>query len=240
MVTGAKIGRGFNLYGGLDPADLPRYGYAEASRATGVPASTVGVWVRGMRFTRASGAEGFYSPVIARPSKHDTRLSFNNLLEVNVLRALRNVHDVKLQHVREAVARARQEYGIERLLTDPRLRTSGGRLFLDLYFDLVDLSNSQQLAMQVMLEHSLQRVQVDEKLRQSFSPIPRVSSLPDAQPLLLSPYISFGSAIVKRRGVTTTVIRSRFDLGEEKAAIISDFGLNEEEFDEAILYEAAA
>lgn len=32
----------------------------------------------------------------------------------------------------------------------------------------------------------------------------------------------------------------RFDRGETREAIVEDYGLQEEEFDEAILYEAAA
>ena len=231
---------GFSLYGGTDPADLPRYNYVDAERATGVPASTVGVWVRGMHFTRPSGGSGFYAPVIARPSDADKRLSFNNLLEVNVLRALRTGHEVKLKDVRGAIEQARIEYGIERLLINPRLCTSGGKLFLDLLFKVVDLSQSQQFAMRAVLEHSLRRVQVDENLRQSYAPLPRGTAPHDTRPILLSPYVSFGNAIIKRRGISTSAIRSRFDLGEERAAIISDYGLNEEEFAEAILYEQAA
>lgn len=239
MVDRANKGSGFNLYGGLDPADLPRYSYIDAARATNVPASTVGAWLRGMSYKRAGRKPGFFHPVIERPDESDTRLSFNNLLEVNVLRALRQVHEVKVQAVRDAMERAKEDHGITRLLIHPNLRTSGGKLFLDYYFQLVELTNTQQLAMEVMLRHSLQRVQVDDRQVQGFFPIPRSTSQ-DARPILVSPYVSFGNAIIERRGVTTNAIRSRFDLGETKAAIMADYGLNGEEFDEAILYEAAA
>ena len=57
---------------------------------------------------------------------------------------------------------------------------------------------------------------------------------------LVSPCVAFGNSVVGRSGVTTTVIRSRFELGESRQAIIEDYKLQEEEFDEAILYEAAA
>ena len=91
MVDGAKK-RGFSLYGGLDPADVPRYTRVDASRATDVPASTIGVWAHGMAYTTSRGTKSRYAPVITLPDPHDKRLSFNNLLEVNVLRALRKVH----------------------------------------------------------------------------------------------------------------------------------------------------
>lgn len=239
MVDGATTGSGFDLYGGLDPANLPRYTYIDAARATNVPVSTIGAWLRGTTYQSAGRKPGIFQAVITRPDESDTRLSFNNLLEVNVLRALRQVHEVKVQAVRDAMKRARKDHGITRLLTDPNLRTTGGKLFLDYYFQLVELSPTQQLAMEVILRQSLQRVQVDDRQMQRFFPLPR--SMPqDARPILVSPYVSFGNAIVARRGVTTNAIRSRFDLGEQKTAIIADYGLNEEEFDEAILYEAAA
>lgn len=230
-----------DIYGGSDPADLPRYSYVDAARATNVPSSTIGAWVRGISYALPDGGRGRYSPVITKPSTHNTQLSFNNLLEVNVLRALRQVHDVRLQSVREAIERAKQDHNIERLLIHPDLRTSGGKLFLNYYFEIVELSNTQQLAMSKVLEHSLTRVDVHKNLHLQFFPIPRAPASPqESRPILVSPYVSFGNSVVGRRGVTTTVIRSRFDLGETRATIVEDYGLLEEEFDEAILYEAAA
>jgi uncharacterized protein (DUF433 family) len=192
-----------------------------------------------MPYTSRKGVKKRYEPVIALPDVRDPRLSFNNVLEVNVLRALRAVHEVRLQSVREAIENARRDHKIERLLLDANLRTSGGALFLDYYLQLVELSNSKQMAMRNILEHSLRRVFVDEHRRPVFFPEPRHMSA-DARPILVSPYVSFGSAILQRRGISTLAIRSRVDAGEEKAAIVDDYELTDEEFEEAILYEAAA
>lgn len=231
---------GFNLYGGVDPAEMPRYTRVDAEKATGVPASTVGVWVHGMPYRTSKGKPGRYEPVITLPDDNDPRLSFNNLLEVSVLRALRGRHEVKLPAVRKAMENAKQEYGIDRLLIHPNLRTSGGALFLDYYFKLVDLSNTDQLAMRALLEHSLKRVEVDDQLRvKTFFPLPRKMER-DERPILVSPYVSFGNAILERRGISTFAIRSRVDSGEKKESIIADYDLIDDEFEEAILYEAAA
>lgn len=232
---------GFDLYGGLDPADQPRYSYVEAARATNVPASTVAAWTRGMRYTRRGKAPGYFLSVIERPDPKVARLSFNNLLEVNVLRALREVHEVRMPAVRDAIDRAKADHGIKRLLIDPHLKTSGGQLFLDYYFQLVELTKTQQLALQEILRESLQRIRADKSRVECFFPLPRSPRSPQgARPILVSPYVAFGSPIIERRGVTTSAIRSRVDVGEEKEAIMADYGLNEEEFDEAIRYEAAA
>jgi len=241
MKDQAKHNAEFDLYGGLDPADQPRYSYVDAARATNVPASTVAAWTRGMRYTRRGKTPGYFISVIERPDREATRLSFNNLLEVNVLRALREVHEVRMTAVRDAIERAKEDHGIKRLLIDPHLRTSGGQLFLDYYFQLVELTKTQQLALQEILRESLQRIQVDNSRVECFFPLPRSRRSPQgARPILVSPYISFGNPIIERVGVTTNAIRSRVDLGEEKEVIMADYGLNEEEFDEAIRYEAAA
>jgi uncharacterized protein (DUF433 family) len=230
-----------SLYGGVDPRNLPRYTYTEASRATDVPASTIQAWVRGMSYTRKRGPSGYVQPVIERPDAEDPRLSFYNLFEVHILRALRRVHEVKLDAVRQAIRLAKQEHGIERLLIDPQLKTTGGALFLDYYLDLVELSLSRQLAMRHILQAHLQRVRVHPKLKLAeFFPEARNPILKDKDPILVSPFISFGNPVIGRIGVSTHAITSRLNLGEAEGEIIEDYDLTKDEFEEAILYESAA
>ena len=229
-------GLDLSLYGGVDPRDLPRYTYPESSRATGVPVSTVAAWVRGMPYTR-SGKTRFFQPVIERPDPNDPRLSFNNVLEVYVLRALREVHEVKLDKIRQAIQIAREEEGVDRVLIDPQLRTTGGDLFLNHYLELVTLSHSRQMAMRAILQAFLQRVAPD---RSWLTPQARNPNLSGSSPVFVSPFVSFGNAIIQRRGVSTNVIASRLNLGESRQDIVEDYELTEDEFEEAILYEAAA
>ena len=80
MTFGVNPGAAFDLYGGLDAAEQPRYSYVEAARATNVPASTVAAWTRGMRYTRRGKAPGYFISVVERPDPKVTQLSFNNLL----------------------------------------------------------------------------------------------------------------------------------------------------------------
>lgn len=87
-----------DIYAGKDPVELPRYTYRDAARATGVPATTIGAWFRGQNWY-SRGSAGYFKPVLERPDPEASRLSFNNLLEVHVLRALRKVHEVKLDKV---------------------------------------------------------------------------------------------------------------------------------------------
>jgi uncharacterized protein (DUF433 family) len=195
-----------------------------------------------MKYRQRDGTPGWFEPVIELPVEGDRRLSFNNLLEVNSLRALRETHKVRLDHVRDALLMAKEQYGVERPLISPELYTTGGRIFLDRYFELVELSPSRQLAMRTIMEQFLRRVRKDAGLDNFvFFPVPRYPKFPaEAEPLLVSPVISFGNAVVGRTGVSTHAISSRYDIGEPKDDIIADYRLTEDEFEEAILYESTA
>jgi len=228
------------LYGGTDPRDQPWYTYPEAVRATGLPASTLRAWTLGQRYLR-NHDRGFFAPVISRPSNDDPRLSFSNLIEAHVLRALRTVHEVKLGYVRDAVQVAESEFGIDRLLISPDLRTSAGELFLDHYTGLLELSRSKQLALRGVVKQFLKRVEFDEaRLPTEFHPFGRMPDNSGRDVISLSPFVGFGRPLIKRLGISTQIIVARVDAGESLEEVAEDYGLLEEEIDEAILYEAAA
>lgn len=225
------------LYGGLDPRDLPRYSYAEAARATGVPASTIAAWVRGQDYTKKSG-KGFFRPVIERPG--DGRLSFYNLIEVHVLRSLRTKHAVQLQHVREAAAVAEEQFKIPKLLLSEELRFGAGDLFLEQYGRIVQLSRAEQLVLHSVLDAHLERIEFGPGgLPKDFSPLERLS-VTGRKLILVSPTISFGRPIVKRVGITTRAIADRINADESKEDVMKDYGLEPDELTEALAYESAA
>ena len=228
------------LYGASDPRDQPWYTYPEAARATGIPVSTLRAWTVGQEYRR-KGDRGFFRPVIARPSDSDPRLSFTNIIEAHVLRALRTVHEVKLGYIRGALEVAEKEFGIDRLLISPELRTSAGQLFLDRYTELLELSKGKQLAMRGVLGEYLKRVHFDEsRLPVEFLQFPRMPSNTTRDLISLSPYVSFGRALIRRLGVSTQAVAQRLEAGEPAEDVMEDYGLSDEELHEAVLYEAAA
>jgi len=228
------------LYGGSDPAEKPRYTFPEAARATGIPTSTVRSWIVGQTYPRKDDY-GFFEPVIERSSPDDTRLSFTNLIELHVLRALRTVHEVRLGSIREAVTIAETECDVRRLLISPDLRTFAGELFLDSYANLVELSRSRQIVLKAVLEQFLARVEYNEaKLPFEFYPFERSPRNRGARVILLSPYLSFGRPVLRRRGVSTRAVVERLDAGEEQSVVAEDYQITDAELEEAILYEAAA
>lgn len=224
------------LYGGRDPLELPRYTFPEAARATDVPPSTIGAWFRGQTYQRKHD-RGTFRPVLHRPDPNDTRLSFNNLLEVFALRVLRESHEVRLEKLRQALENAEQHFGIPRLLLSTQLRASGGDIFLDSYFELVDLAPAMRYSIRSVLKQYLQRIHFENGPQ--FFPTSRIPDNVDRRLILVSPLIAFGRPIIKRIGVSTSTIAERINAGEDQVAVIGDYGLATEEFDEALTYESA-
>src|ERR1700740_3027754 len=128
-----------------DPLERPRYGIASAARHVRISPSTLRSWVVGRPYQTAEGKSYSY-PLIYRPVPEDSRLSFSNLVEAHVLRSLRTRHDVRMSAVREALDFAAEKFKIERLLLSDKLRTAVGRLFIERFGQLIDLSHSDQLA----------------------------------------------------------------------------------------------
>lgn len=224
----------------LDIRERPSYPLAEAGRYLKVPAPTVRSWAFGRHYETADGRRHF--PAIFRPaSRRPPLLSFWNLIEAHVLRALRTDHGVSVQAVRAALATAEKEYGVQRLLLSKELLAGPGKLFLDRYGQLIELTASRQLAMRQVLVAYLKRIDWDEwKFPVRLYPF-LASDLPDgSRTIAIDPTVAFGRPIVARRGITTAVIAERVDAGETVADLAVDYELEPGDIEQAILYEHSA
>lgn len=201
-------------------------------------AATLRSWVVGRPYPKRDGP-GFFRPLIRPADRDHLVLSFNNLIEAHVLRALRTEHGVSIQAVRDALSYAEREFAIDRLLLRRELCTSAGDLFLDRYGELVNLSRSGQLAMKRLLGAYLQRVEWDRSLPVRLYPFVSGEAL-DERPIAIDPSIAFGRPVISRNGVSTAVIAERIDAGETVEAVAADYDLSSEEVEEAVVYERAA
>jgi len=170
-------------------------------------------------------------------SKH---LSFENLVEAHVLKALRTEHGVPVRAVRTAIRYAEKEMGVQHLLRRRNLLGTHDReLFLRQYGKLINLSRSGQYALDRMLEAHLRRV--DWKADVPLRLYPFLTEEPDGRKtIVIDPDISFGRPVIVRRGITTAIIAGRMDAGESVADLAADYDLTTEEIDAAIVYERAA
>jgi uncharacterized protein (DUF433 family) len=230
-----------DLYGGRDPRHVPHYTKAATARATDVPASTIRAWVKGQHYTWGADEEGFFEPLIQLPDPEDGRLSFVNLVEVHMLRAIRTVHGIPMQRVRRAIRIAEDELGIDRLLISPQLKTDDRDLFLDRYSTILKLSPSRQLAMKTMIEEYLTRIEWEESGDPLwYFPFSRSPRNQGKKVVAVNPFVSFGRAVIRSSGVSTKAINQRIDAGEAPEIVAADYGISDAEIEEAILYENAA
>jgi uncharacterized protein (DUF433 family) len=228
------------LYGGEDPRQLPAYTIADASRYIHVPAATLRSWFLGRTYRKRGGIAEF-GRLLSPAGQVGPQLSFLNLVEAHVLRALRTRHDVSVAAVREALETAEKRLGVERLLLSDQLLTSAGELFVEHYGELVSLSRSGQFAMKKMLEVYLRRVAWDDQhIPLRLFPFLRAAETAGGSPIVIDPRKSFGRPTVYGSGVTTRVLIDRIDAGETVDELARDYDISPEKIEAAILFEKAA
>ena len=153
------------LYGSLAPRDVPRYTIAQASRYVGLSPTTLRSWVRGRSYPR--GGQSVQSDPLIKAAD---LLSFSNLIEAHILRALRREEDVRMSILRTALAVAEKECQIERLLLSEQLRTAAGEVLLEQYGRLINLGRAGQLALRHFFDAHLRRVDWDSQGPEQFFP----------------------------------------------------------------------
>lgn len=218
----------------------PAYTMAEAARYASVPVATLRTWVVGRPYPTSRGSE-YFDPLITPAQASPAVLSFANVVEAHVLRALRTEHGVAIQKVRESIAYAEEKLGVSRLLLRRELSTHGGELFLDRYGALIGLSASGQLAMRQVLDEHLARIEWgSHALPMALTPF--ITALPSrrSEGIVISPSVAFGRPVVRSRGVSTRTIIERLDAGESESEIARDYGITEGEVQLAAVYERAA
>ncbi len=218
--------------------NAPAYTLAEASRYLHIAAPTLRSWVVGRRYPLERG-KGFFRPLIQLPNKSKGLLSFENLVEAHVLRALRTEQGVPIRAVRDALKFSEKKLNIERLLLSHELYTSAGELFLERYGQLINLSKSGQLALKEVLKSYLSRIEWDHNIPIRLYPFIG-DYRTDGKVIAIDPYISFGRPIIFKKGISTAIIVDRIDAGETVKDLAKDYDLDESEVEKAIVYERAA
>lgn len=229
-----------DIYGGRDPRDLPAYTVAEAARYLHMPAATLRSWFAGRKYPTKSGEVPFRPLLYPAASAGGFALSFYNLVEAHVLRALRTEHGIALREVRTALDFAEKELKTPRVLLNRSLLTGAGEMFLEHYGQLISLSASGQLAIRKTVELYLQRVEFDT----AHIPIrlrPFLTAMYGGDETVeINPRISFGRPVVTGSGIMTSTIVQRIDSGDGVPHLVREYGLTAAEIQNAVLFEKAA
>ena len=228
-----------DIYEGKDPREEPVYTIPEAARYLRIPVATLRSWVLGRAYPRQD-SQAYFTPLIRLPDPRYNQLSFNNLVESHLLRALRQIHQIRIADIRNALEYAEKQLGLGRLLLseDLLLNPQTRDLLIERYGELINLSLSGQLAMKAILIQYLERVEWNLNMPVRLFPVYGVQA--DHKAIVIDPFISFGRPVISSKKISTSVIAERIDSGESPESVADDYDLRPEEVMEALFYEKAA
>lgn len=216
--------------------DNPAYTASEAARILGLPLATLKAW----SFGQASGGGRRSQPVIKPADKTAKLLSFANLCELHVLSAIRRNHKIPLPKVRASLDYVREKLGSDRPLLDRDFKTNGIDLFVRQASKLLNVTKQGQEALRGEFEMALARIERDKQgtpIR--LFPFSRSSGMASAQPrtVVIDPRLAFGRPVISKVAVPTGIIVDRFRAGDSLAEMASDYGVAEEDIEEALRFE---
>jgi uncharacterized protein (DUF433 family) len=233
----------------LDPGELPLYSVGEAARYLNLPASTLSSWVKGRDYV-AGGRKKRWAPLIRIADPKGSSLSFNNLVEAHVLKAIRTRHGVPMRGVQVALEHARKLHGIDRLFLSNELRAVGmrpedsgrksaGALFLETLGEVEEISAGGQLVIRKALTRHLDRIERDSRGMPArlFPFVARYSE----RDILIDPRVSFGRPVLSKRGIRVATVVDRVEAGETIEHIADNYGLDPADIERALdFFEQAA
>ena len=227
---------GKDLYCGRDPAELPAFTLAEAAAWLRVPDSTVRAWTLGQSYgtgTRSRRSQ----PVIEIADKKQRFLSFQNLVELHVLAAIRRQHRIPLQNVRKAVEFLEQRLRTRHPLATRKMLTDGRDLLVKLGPHFLNVSRGGQVELGIV-DAYLERIEFGRRgeLLRLF-PFTTAELADDSRSIVIDPRVQFGRPCVSGTGVPTSALADRFNAGESIASLVEDYGVTREQVEEAIRYE---
>ena len=220
--------------------DKPAYPIGEASRMLGLPPATVKAWCFGQDYRSRAGTPKRFQPVVRPADARARLLSFSNLCELHVLSAIRRVHRIPLPRVRESLDYVQTQLGSDRPLLDRDFRTNGIDLFVKHASNLLNVSQKGQQALRGEFELALTRI---ERNRHGtpvrLFPFSRTSSAAGQQPktVVIDPRLGFGRPVLSKVAVLTEIIVDRFNAGDSLSELAGDYGVGEEEIEEALRFE---
>lgn len=202
----------------------PAYPYAEAAHYLNLPLSTLRAWFRGQhKFSRVIRPDG-------------PALSFLNLVEAHVLKAIRRAHGISLPKVRKALDYVGTQLDVERPLANERFQTDGVNLFVERLGRLLNVSRDGQFEMDELLRTHLMRIEWDDAgIPIKLYPFTGKAATANAPvPVEIDPTVAFGRPVLKGRGVPTAILADRFKAGDSLAMLAGDYETSTEQIEEAI------
>ncbi len=214
--------------------EQPAYSLTEASRYLLIPPATLRSWVAGRKYPTDLGSK-FFRPIIQIPDDVRAGLSFANLVEAHVLDAIRRHHQVPLSKIRQAIEYLRKHFSSKHPLAEQRFEIDGLDLFIDKFGQLINVTQSGQIALRELLKAHLHRVEHDAAgTAVRLYPFTRKRDLREPKVVVIDPHISYGRPVLVGTGIPTAVVAERYKAGESIDELAEDYGRSRNEIEEAI------
>jgi uncharacterized protein (DUF433 family) len=231
-----------DLYGGLDPRNIPTYSIGDAARYLRIPSSTIRSWTIGYSYPVKDGSN-FFRPLIelGKGENKPYLLSFTNLVEVHVLRAIRVGHKIQLNKVREALDLINKRFEVPHPLAQEDFRTNGVDLFIERYGELINASSGGRKELKEALFAHLERIEPDDSgLAIKLYPFTRSDEIDNPRLVVIDPRIAFGRLTIAGTGIATNVLKERYKAGDSIEELADDYDCDRLSVEEAIRCELSA
>jgi uncharacterized protein (DUF433 family) len=221
----------------IDRRELPQYSVAEVALYLHIPEKTLRSWLFGRPYT-AGGQTVMFKPLIAPADPTGNRLSFYNLVEAHILKSTRERDEVPMHEIRAALDYAIADDPSPHPLITQRFETEGSALFVDKLEHLVNYSKQGQLAFKDLMRGYLDRIDRDTIGPSGLYPF--VPQKPQSKVVVIKPGVSSGVPTITGTGISVPILYGRFTAGDSIADLADDYGLTNQQVEDAIEYLSAA
>ncbi|MCY7278840.1 MAG: DUF433 domain-containing protein [Phormidesmis sp. CAN_BIN44] len=206
----------------------------DVARYLRIPSGTIRSWTVGRCYNTTEGARQF-EPLISVRDRKPILLSFTNLIEVHILRAIRKDHKIQLDKVRTALDFINEQFEVSHPLAREIFRTDGVDLFIDRYGSLINTNKSGQIELKDALNAHLERIEPDDTgLAIKLFPFTRSHEQDNPRIVVIDPRIAFGRLVIAETGIATSVLAERYQAGDSIDELADDYDCDRLKIEEAI------
>jgi uncharacterized protein (DUF433 family) len=202
--------------------ELPAYGCNEAARYVGLPSHTLRHWISDAGLIRTP------APNV---------LSWNNLAEAHVLKAMRKVHHLPMQGIRKALRELGNLRATQHPLLDESFETDGVNLCIREEDRIVNLSKHRQQEIKDFVAIYLHRIRRERGVATQLFPFIVADTADEPQSISISPKVSFGKPVLAGTGVSTSVIVGRFKARDSLSDLAREYEVSEAVLEDAVRWE---
>jgi uncharacterized protein (DUF433 family) len=222
------------LYSKIDSRHIPIYSIQDTAMYLRIPASTIRSWTIGHRYTVKSGSN-FFAPLIEISPAKPYLLSFTNLVEIHVLRAIRQHHKIQLHKVRTALDFIDAELKVAHPLATQQFSTDGIDLFVEHYGALIQASQAERHQLELAIHTHIQRIEADDQgLAIKLYPFTRSHEENNPRIVVVDPRIAFGRLTIDGTGIATSILKERYSAGDSIDELAADYECDRLSIEEAI------